>query len=171
MDILNFISWLKGGRVVNTVDAAKTLLPVGLKDNKRDDGYLAGAITVEDFTTQVGDTLRSYKVLTINNINFSGLTLNDYFVLENTIGPFTISMFNENTIKITFTDYVDSGINIYKFYATSQQVFAAGYSVFQPNLEESNLELGYILFKNAEIGGDQLPISLDRGNLEIRIYN
>lgn len=64
MDILNFISWLKGGRVVNTVDAAKTLLPVGLKDNRRDDAYLAGAITVEDFTTQVGDTVRPYKVFT-----------------------------------------------------------------------------------------------------------
>lgn len=50
--------------MVNTVDAAKTLLPVGLKDNKRDDGYLAGAITVEDFTTQVGDTVRPYKVFT-----------------------------------------------------------------------------------------------------------
>lgn len=124
---------------------------------------------IHDLVTEANT--KPYKVLTINNINFSGLTLNDYFVLENTIGPFTISIFNENTIKITFTDYVDSGINIYKFYATSQQVFAAGYSVFQPNLEESNLELGYILFKNAEIGGDQLPISLDRGNLEIRIYN
>lgn len=171
MDILNFISWLKGGRVVNTVDAAKTLLPVGLKDNKRDDGYLAGAITVEDFTTQVGDTVRPYKVLTINNIRFNGLTLDGYVVLENTIGPFTISMFSQNTIKVTLTDYVDSGINFNKIYVSSQQVFSAGYSVFQPNLEESSSELGYILFRNAEIGGDQLPITLDNGNLEIRIYN
>jgi len=53
MDILNFISWIKGGRVVTTVDPAKTLLPVGLKDNRRDDGYLAGAISVEDLVTQL----------------------------------------------------------------------------------------------------------------------
>lgn len=53
MDILNFISWIKGGRVVNSVSPAKTLLPVGLKDDRRDDSYLAGAITVEDFITQV----------------------------------------------------------------------------------------------------------------------
>jgi hypothetical protein len=54
MDILNFISWIKGGRVVTSVDPAKTLIPVGLKDDRRDDGYLAGAITVEDFAAQVG---------------------------------------------------------------------------------------------------------------------
>jgi hypothetical protein len=48
MDILNFISWIKGGRQVTTVDASKTLIPLGLKDNRRDDGYLAGAITVGD---------------------------------------------------------------------------------------------------------------------------
>jgi hypothetical protein len=54
MDILNFISWIKGGRVVTTVDPAKTLLPVGLKDPKRDDGYLTGAISVADLAAQIG---------------------------------------------------------------------------------------------------------------------
>jgi hypothetical protein len=54
MDILNFISWIKGKRQVTTVDAAKTLLPVGLKDPKRDDDYIAGAITVQDFVAQYG---------------------------------------------------------------------------------------------------------------------
>jgi hypothetical protein len=55
MDILNFISWIRGGRKVTTVDPAKTLLPVGLKDGRRDDDYLAGAITVADFASLVGD--------------------------------------------------------------------------------------------------------------------
>jgi hypothetical protein len=54
MDILNFISWIKGSRVVTTVDPAKTLLPVGLKDPKRDDGYLTGAISVADLAAQIG---------------------------------------------------------------------------------------------------------------------
>lgn len=53
MDILNFISWIKGSRVVTSVDPTQTLIPVGLKDNRRDDGYLAGAITVEDFVAQL----------------------------------------------------------------------------------------------------------------------
>jgi hypothetical protein len=55
MDILNFISWIRGGRQVTTVDPAKTLLPVGLKDGRRDDGYLTAAISVEDFAAVVGE--------------------------------------------------------------------------------------------------------------------
>jgi hypothetical protein len=54
MDILNFISWIKGGRQVTTVDPNRTLLAVGLKDNRRDDSYLSGAITVQDFVNQYG---------------------------------------------------------------------------------------------------------------------
>jgi len=54
MDILNFISWIKGKRQVTTVDPARTLIPLGLKDGRRDDEYLAGAITVEDFVAQYG---------------------------------------------------------------------------------------------------------------------
>lgn len=55
MDILNFISWIKGKRVVTSVDPAKTLLPVALKDGRRDDDYITGAITVEDFAAVVAD--------------------------------------------------------------------------------------------------------------------
>ena len=54
MDILNFISWIKGKRVVTSVDSTKTLIPVGLKDGRRDDDYLAGAISVQDFVAQYG---------------------------------------------------------------------------------------------------------------------
>jgi hypothetical protein len=54
MDILNFISWIRGRRQVTTVDPAKTLIPIGLKDGRRDDEYLAGAISVADFATQIG---------------------------------------------------------------------------------------------------------------------
>jgi hypothetical protein len=55
MDILNFISWIKGKRLVTTVDPAKALLPVALKDGRRDDDYKTGAITVEDFAAVVAD--------------------------------------------------------------------------------------------------------------------
>jgi hypothetical protein len=55
MDILNFISWIKGKRLVTTVDPAKALLPVALKDGRRDDDYITGAITVEDFAAVVSD--------------------------------------------------------------------------------------------------------------------
>ena len=63
MDILNFISWIKGGRIVTSVDPSQTLIPVGLKDNRRDDGYLAGAISVLDLAAQIAPT-PAYKVYT-----------------------------------------------------------------------------------------------------------
>lgn len=53
MDILNFISWIRGRRQVTTVDPSKTLIPVGLKDGRRDDEYLAGAISVQDLADQI----------------------------------------------------------------------------------------------------------------------
>lgn len=56
MDILNFISWIKGKRIVTTVDPDQTLIPVGLKDGRRDDEYLAGAISVQDFAASIGTT-------------------------------------------------------------------------------------------------------------------
>lgn len=64
MDILNFISWIKGGRQVSTVDASKTLVPLGLRDGRRDDGYLAGAITVQDLLALGSLQGESYIVVT-----------------------------------------------------------------------------------------------------------
>jgi hypothetical protein len=54
MDILNFIYWVTSRRIVKTVDPAKSLLPIGLRDERRGDKYLTVAVTVEDFITQVG---------------------------------------------------------------------------------------------------------------------
>ena len=54
MDILNFISWIRGGRKFTNVDPATTLVPVGVRDNRRDDKYLAGGISVEDLAAQIG---------------------------------------------------------------------------------------------------------------------
>jgi hypothetical protein len=54
MDILNFISWIRGGRKFTTVNPSQTLLPAAVKDPKRDDQWLTGAISVDDFAAQVG---------------------------------------------------------------------------------------------------------------------
>jgi hypothetical protein len=53
MDILNFISWIRGRRYVTSADPATSLLPVALKDDRRDDSYLTAAISVQNFATQV----------------------------------------------------------------------------------------------------------------------
>lgn len=56
MDILNFISWLKGSRRVTTIaEPGKTLIPIGVKNNTRDDKYAVGAITVQDFANEIGE--------------------------------------------------------------------------------------------------------------------
>lgn len=82
MDILNFISWIRGRRQVTSVDPTKTLIPVGLKDGRRDDDYLAGAISVEDLAAQIAPpptpsvniynsngTLTGNRTLNANNLN------------------------------------------------------------------------------------------------------
>ena len=69
MDVLNFISWLKSKRQVTTVDASQTLIPLGLRDPRRDDGYLPGAISVEDLAGSLTPTF------TQGNIKFGDLAL------------------------------------------------------------------------------------------------
>ena len=53
MDILNFISWIKSRRRFTSVDPTETLLPVGIRDARRDDKYLTGAITVQELIDQI----------------------------------------------------------------------------------------------------------------------
>jgi hypothetical protein len=53
MDILNFISWIKGKRTVVSVDPKNALLPLALRTPRRADDYIAVAITVEDFAAQM----------------------------------------------------------------------------------------------------------------------
>jgi hypothetical protein len=54
MDILNFINWLRGGRLVKTIDTAQSLIPVATRDSKRDDAWITNAITAEDFLASLG---------------------------------------------------------------------------------------------------------------------
>ena len=97
MDILNFISWIRSGRVVNTVNPAQTLLPVGLKDNRRDDGYLAGAISVEDLVTQLTPT-PTYKVFTALLTQSGGD--NVAYISSDDTEPLVVGV----TYKITFNN-------------------------------------------------------------------
>jgi hypothetical protein len=86
MDILNFISWIRGRRQVTLVDPAKTLIPIGLKDGRRDDEYLAGAITVQDLAAQIApppvNVYNSNGTLTGNRlINCAG---NEFAMINST---------------------------------------------------------------------------------------
>jgi hypothetical protein len=99
MDILNFISWIKGKRQVTSVDPAKTLLPVGLKDPRRDDEYLAGAISVEDFVTQIGPSLYSATFFdTTTQTNAGATTANQ--VLLNSVQQSNGFTLSSNSIEV-----------------------------------------------------------------------
>ena len=110
MDILNFISWIKGGRVVTTVPPSQTLIPVGLKDGRRDDEYLAGAITYQDLAAQLALT-QSCKII-INGTGGLSNTQNgvDFLVLYNTIAwNESLNDFTPtgSKIRITSTDSIE----------------------------------------------------------------
>ena len=53
MDILNFISWIRGSKLVSSIDASKTLIPLGVKNNRRDDDYVPVTMTVQDLASNL----------------------------------------------------------------------------------------------------------------------
>jgi hypothetical protein len=63
MDILNFISWIKSGRKFTNVNKDTTLIPVGVRDNRRDDKYLTGGISVTDFSNELGIGIEIPKLI------------------------------------------------------------------------------------------------------------
>jgi hypothetical protein len=75
MDILNFISWIRGGRIVKTVNPTQSVIPVATRDTTRDDGWLTNAMTVEDLANQIGGG--SEYTETIVNITPTETTYSD----------------------------------------------------------------------------------------------
>jgi len=118
MDILNFISWTKNGRTVSTVDPSKTLLPVGLKDLRRDDSYLAGAISVADFASSLspsvyddeGNTFIGENVFnTISNPSKWANTAIGRNALKNTVAGQNIGI-GEDTLYYNTTGFQNIAI-------------------------------------------------------------
>jgi hypothetical protein len=81
MDILNFISWIKSGRLVTTVDTAKTLIPFAVRDSKRDDKYIAVTMTAEDFINQITTGVFTDLIPSIDNIYDLGSATNRWKTL------------------------------------------------------------------------------------------
>jgi hypothetical protein len=78
MDILNFISWIRGGRKFTKVNPNTTLLPVGVRDNRRDDKYLAGGISVTDFANDLGIGIEIPKLIVKANAEDIQFSLDFY---------------------------------------------------------------------------------------------
>jgi hypothetical protein len=139
MDVLNFISWLKSKRQVTTVDASQTLIPVGLKDNRRKDGYLPGAISVEDFMAlspglpsfiQYNETNKTLWNNGYNNdpssLSYGAYALQDSTGYSNTaIGNFALF----NNVNSFNTAVGDSALRS----SSGQQNTAIGYNALKNN--------------------------------------
>jgi len=161
MDILNFISWIKGSRIVTSVDPAKTLIPVGLKDDRRDDGYLAGAITVTDFAAQVGLPYKLYTAV----LTQVGASAPVPTVLQNTLGVVP-------TYAYTSTgQYTISGITPVLFSTAKVFIVAQGGAVNAiSNIVGGGPDAGKIQVLNYNNAGVLTDSSSNPIYLEIRVY-
>ena len=101
MDILNFISWIKSGRLVTSVDPAKTLIPFAVKDSKRDDKYLAVTMTTEDFITQITpDVLYSATFFDTTTQNNGGATVANQVRINSTQNADGFTLGPDNRVNV-----------------------------------------------------------------------
>jgi hypothetical protein len=166
MDILNFISWIKGKRVVTSVDPAKTLIPLGLKDGRRDDDYLAGAMTVEDFVAEVISQIPVveplYKTLQLR-VSQSGSSVPTVTVLNNDFPGLTFT----SNYAATGSYYLEFNQSIFSASTTFWLVSPAVASHIGCRLGGSDIfEIFTRLFN-----GTLTNAILNNTLIEIRVYN
>lgn len=112
MDILNFISWLKGGRIVKTINPSQSLIPIATRDSKRDDQWLTNAITAED----LGDQIGGLQTVSVDGVTITGngtsqnvlkTTAPKTYVANisqsSTSNPAINVVFNNTGVSLTFT--------------------------------------------------------------------
>jgi hypothetical protein len=167
MDILNFISWIRGRRQVTLVDPAKTLIPIGLKDGRRDDDYLAGAITVEDLAAQLIPQ-PTYKVYTAL-LTQVGINAPVATVLENTIGNITWTYQSTGS----YTGNLISAFPLNKTYFSVNNRFSddGGASAYDAFLYRVNDDFFALTLWSNGIPSDNLIFSGAPISIEIRVYN
>lgn len=163
MDVLNIISWIKSKRIFTTVDPATSIISIAIKDEKRDDGYLIGAMTVEDFAAQIAPQI-AYKVYSVL-LTQNGTNPPVAIVLENTLG----------LDPIYYYDYAGayrledmSGLfTVNKTFVLATGTGGGGISV---NINNANtIELNALNMNQP--GGGLQDGMLYNAALEIRVYN
>jgi hypothetical protein len=104
MDILNFISWIKGSKLVKTVDPTKTLVPLGVKTSRRDDDYTPVTMTVEDLLALAGGGLQGESYITVLGNNpdpaLNGAELKAAYDIAAASTPYGNPRSNSNTYTI-----------------------------------------------------------------------
>jgi hypothetical protein len=175
MDVLNFISWLKSKRQVTTVDASQTLIPVGLKDARRKDGYLPGAISVEDLASSFSPALYDNDDNTfigrnvfnsIVNSNKVGNTAIGTNALQNTIGSQNIGIGVDTLINNNTGDQnIAIGNSALLFNTTGQNNIGLGLVTMLFNTTgQQNIAIGTQSLFNNTTGRDNIAIGVSTGN-------
>lgn len=167
MDILNFISWIRGKRQVTTVDPAKTVIPLGIKDGRRDDDYLAVAMTVEDFAAQIAPE-PAYKVYTAL-LTQAGIDPPVATVLENTIGNITWTYLSTGS----YAGNLISAFPLNKTYFSVNNRFSddGGASAYDAFLYRGNDDFFALTLWSNGTPSDNLIWSGAPISIEIRVYN
>ena len=91
MDILNYISWVKENKIITTIsDLNTTLIPIGLKDSRRDDDYLSVGISVASLAAIIGGGSGTGTVTSVGAIGGTGISITGTNPIT-TSGTFTIT--------------------------------------------------------------------------------
>jgi hypothetical protein len=123
--------------------------------------------TMQDIT----DTVKPYKSLILTNVGYGFGSGINYGIVENTFdGDITVSADASTNLVVEIEELVGVNVDLNKLYVTSQDTFSA-FPIFGPNLEESGVDSGsgHVLFTARDLTGTVTGI--DRGQLEIRLYN
>ena len=180
MDILNFISWIASKRRIVKSLNKSDLLPVGVRNETRDDKYTTVAITAGDFIDEVLSQVPipepTYKVYTAI-LSQNGTGAPSANILENTIGNIVWSYSSAGNYLATLAGAFTSQKTF--FYVSSQATYnTAGQIYIQNirtltritdgivNLNQTNLNFTAGVFSSAGNVNDFTNLYL-----EIRVYN
>ena len=149
MDVLNFISWLKSKRQVTTVDASQTLIPLGLKDARRGDSYLPGAISVQDLAGSLTPTYTNCNI-----------PIGDFALDSVTSGLFNIAL-GCNTLENLTVSNNNTAIGLYALNRTttgSYNTAIGAEAMFWNTTGDNNIGIGLHALYNNTVGSQMLQL-------------
>jgi hypothetical protein len=124
MDILNFISWIRARKVVSTVDADTTLIPIGVRDETRDDKYVTKIITVSDLAAQIGPGGGVTQIIAGTNVTISPIGGTGAVTINSSGGTaftYEIGEYVANQGGVIFHRYLEGGNENYLVVALTNQ--------------------------------------------------
>lgn len=131
MDILNFISWIRARKVVSTVDADTTLIPIGVRDETRDDKYVTKIITVSDLATQIGPGGGVTQIIAGTNVTISPIGGTGAVTINSSGGTaftYEIGEYVANQGGVIFHRYLEGGNENYLVVALTDQSTSQAWS-------------------------------------------